>query len=131
MVTYNRLCVSITNENKSNLESLVDSTTINKSAIVNLALKKFFGETVENTPISSIKSIIGHTMGAAAAIEAVASVLVLNNNKLPVNMNLNKLDPAINLNVVSKPTEKDAKCILSNAFAFGGNISCIVLKQEA
>lgn len=95
------------------------------------ALNKFFGEEVEKTPISSIKSMIGHTMGAAAAIEAVASVLVLNKDKLPVNMNLDKQDPNINLNVVSKPTDTDAKCILSNAFAFGGNISCIVLKREA
>ena len=95
------------------------------------ALGKFFGEDAKRIPISSIKSMMGHTMGAAAAIEAVASVLVLNNDKLPVNLNLNNQDPKIELNVVSKPTDSEGKCILSNAFAFGGNISCIVLKKEA
>lgn len=94
------------------------------------ALTQFLGEDAKRIPISSIKSMIGHTMGAAAAIEAVASVLVLNKKKLPVNMNITTQDPQIGLNVVSKPTERDAKCILSNAFAFGGNISCIVLKRE-
>ena len=95
-----------------------------------MALAQVFGEDIKRIPTSSIKSMIGHTMGAAAAIEAVASILVLNNKQIPVNMNLNNLDPSIELNVISKPTKADIKCILSNAFAFGGNISCIVLKEE-
>ncbi len=104
-------------------------TKANDAAEAN-ALAQVFGEDIKRIPTSSIKSMIGHTMGAAAAIEAVASILVLNNKQIPVNMNLNNLDPSIELNVISKPTKADIKCILSNAFAFGGNISCIVLKEE-
>ena len=95
------------------------------------ALTQTFGDAIKSIPVSSIKSMFGHAMGAAAAIEAVASVLVLNEGRLPVNMNLEHLDPKIGLNVVSKPTAaKDIDCILSNSFAFGGNISCIILSQE-
>lgn len=93
-------------------------------------LTQMFGEDIKKIPLSSIKSMIGHTMGAAAAIEAVASVLVLNQKRIPINMNLKQLDPSIELNVIKEPARADIKCILSNSFAFGGNISCIILKQE-
>lgn len=96
-----------------------------------MALQRVFGDDIKQVPISSIKSMIGHTMGAAAAIEAVASILMLNKNQLPVNMNLNKIDPALQLNVVKEPTKAKINCILSNSFAFGGNISCVVFKKEA
>jgi 3-oxoacyl-[acyl-carrier-protein] synthase II len=93
------------------------------------ALGQVFGNDIRQVPISSIKSMIGHTMGAAAAIEAVASILVLNEKRLPVNMNLENLDQAIQLNVVKDPAEANIQCVLSNSFAFGGNISCIVLRR--
>lgn len=93
------------------------------------ALEQVFGDEVRQIPISSIKSMLGHTMGAAAAIEAVASILVLNEKRLPVNMNLEQLDPGIRMNVIKEPAETDVQCVLSNSFAFGGNISCIVLRQ--
>ncbi|EHJ52861.1 beta-ketoacyl-[acyl-carrier-protein] synthase family protein [Streptococcus macacae] len=95
------------------------------------ALSQVFGDIISEIPISSIKSMFGHTMGAAAAIEAVASILVLNKGRLPINMNLEHLDPSIGLNVVNKSTiAENTKYILSNSFAFGGNISCIILGQE-
>lgn len=95
-----------------------------------LALHQVFGDDIEQIPISSIKSMIGHTMGAAAAIEAVTSVLMLNKKQIPVNMNLNTIDPTIRLNVIKEPTQADINCILSNSFAFGGNISCVVFRKE-
>jgi 3-oxoacyl-[acyl-carrier-protein] synthase II len=95
-----------------------------------LALKKVFGDEIRKIPVSSIKSMIGHTMGAAAAIEAVASVLVLNRNRLPVNMNLKELDSEIDLNIVKEPMAADVQWVLSNSFAFGGNISSLVLGRE-
>lgn len=117
--------------NKSDIEYISAHGTGTKAndASEAYALTQFFGEDIKRIPISSIKSMIGHTMGAAAAIEAIASVLVLNKKQIPVNMNLSNLDPSIGLKVVNRPATADVKYILSNAFAFGGNISCIILKR--
>ncbi|WP_202080461.1 beta-ketoacyl-[acyl-carrier-protein] synthase family protein [Caldalkalibacillus salinus] len=92
-------------------------------------LQKVFQHHVHEIPVSSIKSLMGHTMGAAGAIEAVASVLAIHESKLPVNQNLETLDPEINLNVVNRPTDRAVDFVLSNSFAFGGNISSLILKK--
>lgn len=117
--------------NKSDIQyiSAHGTGTIANDSIESLALSKVFGEEVSKIPISSIKSLIGHTMGAAAAIEAVASILTLNEDKFPVNKNVTEVDPTIKLNVIKEPTNGNVDYVLSNAFAFGGNISCVVFKR--
>ncbi|MCP5004082.1 MAG: beta-ketoacyl-[acyl-carrier-protein] synthase family protein [Planctomycetes bacterium] len=87
-----------------------------------MALKSVFKERAEKIPVSSIKSMIGHTMGAASAIESVVSCLSIRNNVVPPTINFETPDPECNLDCV--PNEgRDLKvnCVLNNSFAFGGN----------
>jgi len=93
------------------------------------AVHKIFGERSREIPISSIKSMMGHTMGAASAIEAVASVLAIHHGKVPPNINLNQMDPNFPLHVATEAKEMEIRAALSNSFAFGGNISTLILKK--
>jgi 3-oxoacyl-[acyl-carrier-protein] synthase II len=90
-----------------------------------------FGERVRQIPISSNKSMIGHTLTAAGAIEAVVSLLTIAHGRIPPTINYAVPDPAIPLDVV--PNEaRDAKVgrVLSNSFGFGGQNTCLVLAGE-
>lgn len=91
------------------------------------AVRAVFGERADQVPVSSIKSMIGHTMGAASAIEAVASVLALHHRMLPPTANFTEPDPECLSNVVPNRAQKadDISCVLSNAFGFGGNVSTV------
>ncbi|MUG65257.1 beta-ketoacyl-[acyl-carrier-protein] synthase family protein [Paenibacillus campinasensis] len=89
------------------------------------ALADLFGE---HMLTSSIKGHIGHTLGAASAIEAVASVNMLRYGWLPHTLNLEQLDPECRVRVIARqPLRKKTNYILSNAYAFGGINSSIVL----
>jgi 3-oxoacyl-[acyl-carrier-protein] synthase II len=91
------------------------------------ALRKVFGKKLDDIPVSSIKSLMGHAMGAASAIEAVASVLAINESRLPINANWTSQEADMNLQIVSMPQEKEINCVLSNSFAFGGNICTVII----
>ena len=85
------------------------------------AIRKVFGSHTDNIGVSSTKSMHGHTLGAAGAIEAAATVLALHNNLLPPNANFNEPDPECNVDVIAneaRPAEVEAA--VSNSFAFGG-----------
>jgi 3-oxoacyl-[acyl-carrier-protein] synthase II len=91
-----------------------------------LGMRAVFGDAPP--PISSNKSMIGHTLSAAGAIEAVFSLLTMRDGRLPPTINHETPDPAINLDVV--PNEaRDARVerVLSNSFGFGGQNVCLVL----
>jgi len=91
------------------------------------AIAQVFGERV---PVSSTKSMMGHALGAAGAIEAVFSVLALRQQFLPPNINFTELDPAWRLNVVAN-VSRDARlrCVVSNSFGFGGTNASIVIEE--
>jgi 3-oxoacyl-[acyl-carrier-protein] synthase II len=92
------------------------------------AIKTVFGAAAYRIPVSSIKSMIGHTMGAASAIEAVACVMAIRTGILPPTMNLEHPDPECDLDYV--PNQARARAVrvaVSNAFAFGGNTSSLVV----
>jgi len=92
-----------------------------------------FGERVAAIPVSSNKSMVGHTLSAAGAIEAVFSVLTLQNQRIPPTINYEIPDPAIPLDVVPN-VARDAKvtAAMSNSFGFGGqNVSLIVSGEPA
>ncbi len=91
------------------------------------AIRTVFGKWADSVPVSSIKSMIGHTQGAASAIEAVACLLTIKHNIIPPNMNYDEPDPECSLNIVANRARKQTVNVaLSNAFGFGGNISCVV-----
>jgi 3-oxoacyl-[acyl-carrier-protein] synthase II len=94
-----------------------------------LGLRAVFGEAVP--PASSNKSMIGHTLSAAGAIEAVFSLLAIRDGVLPPTINHEEADPAITLDVVPNRA-RDAKVdhVLSNSFGFGGQNVCLVLSGE-
>lgn len=91
------------------------------------AVRAVLADRADQVPVSSIKSMIGHTMGAASAIEAVASVLALYHRMLPPTANFVEPDPECLSNVVPNRAQKadQLSCVLSNAFGFGGNVSTV------
>jgi 3-oxoacyl-[acyl-carrier-protein] synthase II len=93
------------------------------------AIRNVLGERADAVPISSIKSMIGHTMGAATAIEAVASVLAIHHRTLPPTANFVAPDPECLTNVVPNRAvrQEEVGVVLSNGFGFGGNISTVAL----
>lgn len=94
-----------------------------------LALSTVFGDVLECIPVSSNKSMIGHTLTAAGAIEAVFSLLTIRHGILPPTINYDAPDPAIPLDVVPNVSRKaTVKSVLSNSFGFGGQNSSLVIK---
>ena len=96
------------------------------------AMATVFADGVKDTPISSIKSMIGHCMGAASAIENVICVKALNDGLLPPTTNLRELDPKFPraLDVVPGTARpKELRNVVNNAFAFGGCVSSVILSR--
>ncbi len=84
------------------------------------AIRMVFGDHTDEVLVSSTKSMHGHTLGAAGAIEAAATVLGLHNRRLPPNANFTEADPECRLNIITEATEASPDAALSNSFAFGG-----------
>jgi 3-oxoacyl-[acyl-carrier-protein] synthase II len=96
-----------------------------------MSLEAVFGEPIHRVPISSNKSMIGHTLTAAGAIEAIFSLKTISEGILPPTINYETPDPAIALDVVpnvARPAKVNA--VLSNSFGFGGQNACLVLSGE-
>lgn len=90
--------------------------------IESLAVRTLFGERAPQVPMSSIKSMLGHTMGAASAIEALACALAVHTGWIPPTINHEEPDPDCGLDIVPNQARKtDPKVALNNAYAFGGN----------
>jgi 3-oxoacyl-[acyl-carrier-protein] synthase II len=90
-----------------------------------------FGERSKQIPISSNKSMIGHTLTAAGAIEAVVSLLTIEHQRIPPTINYAIPDPALAVDVVGN-TARDARVrnVISNSFGFGGQNVSLVLAGE-
>jgi 3-oxoacyl-[acyl-carrier-protein] synthase II len=98
-----------------------------------LGVSTVFGERMKRVPISSNKSMIGHTLSAAGAVEAVISLLTLQHQRIPPTINYDIPDPAIPLDVVPNKA-RDAKVThaMSNSFGFGGqNVSLVMGREPA
>jgi 3-oxoacyl-[acyl-carrier-protein] synthase II len=92
-----------------------------------------FGERAKTLPMSSNKSMIGHTLSAAGAVEAVMSLLTLQHQRIPPTINYQVPDPAIPMDVVPN-VARDAKVrhVISNSFGFGGqNVSLVMGREPA
>ncbi|GAA4181932.1 beta-ketoacyl-ACP synthase II [Sphingobacterium ginsenosidimutans] len=95
------------------------------------AMQLAFGKS-NNLWVSSTKSMTGHLLGAAGAIEAIIAIKSINNNVIPATINIENIDPAIpeGINiVVNQPMEKTVQTAMSNAFGFGGHNSSILFKK--
>ena len=96
-----------------------------------LGVAAVFGDRIQQIPISSNKSMIGHTLSAAGAVEAIFSILTLQHQRIPPTINYQVPDPAIQLDVVPNKA-RDAKVthVISNSFGFGGQNVCLVMSGE-
>ena len=94
------------------------------------AIRMVFGDHTDNIRVSSTKSMHGHTLGAAGAIEAAATVLGLHHGLLPPNANFNEPDPECNLNVIAnEAVAAEPEAAISNSFAFGGLNAVLAFKR--
>ncbi|OHD16096.1 MAG: hypothetical protein A2086_06340 [Spirochaetes bacterium GWD1_27_9] len=92
--------------------------------------KEVFGKKAYNIPISSLKSMLGHTMGACSAIETVACTKMIEEQILAPTINYKTPDPLCDLDYVPNTARKaKVKTILNNSYAFGGNNSSLVIKE--
>jgi 3-oxoacyl-[acyl-carrier-protein] synthase II len=94
------------------------------------AIKKLFGEYAYEIPVSSSKSVLGHAMGGTGAIEAIFSLLALQEEIIPPTWNYETADPECDLDYVPNAPRKGAPNIaLSNSFGLGGQNACLVMKK--
>ncbi|MDR0454624.1 MAG: beta-ketoacyl-ACP synthase II [Deferribacteraceae bacterium] len=105
------------------------STELN-DALETKSIKELFGDHARKIHISSTKSMTGHMLGAAGAVEAIFTALALQNGVIPPTINLDTPDPACDLNYTpNKAVQAQIKYGLSNSFGFGGTNACLVLKR--
>jgi len=105
------------------------STPLNDT-LETVAVKRLFGERAYQIPISSTKSMIGHSLGAAGALEAVACVRSITDGKVHPTINYQVPDPSCDLDYVpNQARELDVRVVLSNAFGFGGQNACVVFRK--
>lgn len=105
------------------------STRLN-DAMETVAVKRVFGEGAKALPLSSIKSMVGHLIGAAGAVEAVALALTMHTNALPPTINQSQPDPECDLDYVPNTArEMPARIAVSTSFGFGGQNAALVMKQ--
>jgi 3-oxoacyl-[acyl-carrier-protein] synthase II len=92
------------------------------------AIRNVFGEHGRNVPVSSIKSMLGHTMGAASALEAIVCVLAARYKRIPPTINYRDSDPDCPIDPVPNTARKlEVNIALNNSFAFGGNNACTAI----
>lgn len=95
------------------------------------AIKRVFGARTQ-VPISSVKSLIGHSLGASGAVEAVAAMLALEGGFVPPTLNLEHPDPECDLDYVPHTSRrKELSAVMANAFGFGGNNASMVFARQA
>ena len=102
------------------------STKLNDKAEA-MAIGEIFGD--YKVPVSSTKSMVGHLIGAAGSIEAVACALAIENQMIPPTINYETPDPDFDLNIITEPTPANLNVVMNNSFGFGGHNAVMVLKK--
>jgi len=96
-----------------------------------LSIKKVFGQKAYSIPVSSIKPMVGHCLGSAGAIEAIASVLSIVEQFIPPTLSHQEGDEDCDLDYVpQRSRQKEVRVVLSNSFAFGGNCTALVFGRQ-
>jgi nodulation protein E len=106
--------------------------TPTNDAVEAAAIHQALGEVAAHIPVGATKSFTGHSIGAAGAIEALATVLALDSGSLPYTTGVTEVDPALNLDIItgeSRPIAADKDLALSNSLAFGGLNAVLALRR--
>jgi 3-oxoacyl-[acyl-carrier-protein] synthase II len=104
--------------------------TATNDRLETIAVKRLFREHAYRVPVSSAKSMLGHTMGAASAIEAAVCALAVHTDRVPPTINLEEPDPECDLDYVpNRAREHTVSVAMNNAYAFGGNNASLVLRK--
>ncbi len=95
-----------------------------------MALSEFFGDSLKKIPVISIKSMVGHMMGAAGAVESIACILAIKESKIPPTINYETYDPDCPVDCVPNiMRESEVNIAINNNFAFGGNNAAVIFKK--
>jgi 3-oxoacyl-[acyl-carrier-protein] synthase II len=97
-----------------------------------VAVHRVFGAAARRVPVSSVKSMLGHTMGAASAIEAAVCSLAVADGVIPPTINFEEPDPDCDLDVVpNQAREMEVRVAMNNAYAFGGNNASVIFRRPS
>jgi nodulation protein E len=106
--------------------------TLANDATETAVIRNVFGKHADRLAVSSTKSMHGHALGAAGALEAIATILSLRNEILPPTANFTEPDPACDLDVIPNlPRAASCEYALSNSFAFGGLNAVLAFRRPA
>ena len=106
------------------------TSTSENDSIETKAIKKVFKEEAKNTPVSSVKSMVGHLIGAAGATELITCVLAIRDNMLPPTINLHDPAPELDLDYVPNEARKaEVNIAMSESFGFGGQNNVVIIKR--
>ncbi len=106
------------------------TSTLLNDTLETVAIKRLFGDLAYQIPVSSTKSMIGHSLGAAGALEAAACVKTITESIIHPTINYESPDPSCDLDYVpNQARKKDVRVALSNAFGFGGQNACLVFRR--
>ena len=120
------------NESQVDYISAHGTATLENDIAECQAINRVFGKITKTIPISSIKSMLGHTMGAAAALETIACCLAIQNSEVPPTINYREKDPYCDINCVpNKGRKHKVRLALNNSQAFGGNNACVIFSAKS
>ncbi len=106
------------------------TSTAENDSIETKAIKAVFKEKAKSTPASSVKSMLGHLIGAAGAAELITCVLAIRDNIVPPTMNLNDPDPQLDLDYVpNKPRYMQVNIAMNESFGFGGQNNVVIIRR--
>jgi 3-oxoacyl-[acyl-carrier-protein] synthase II len=106
------------------------TSTLKNDEIETIAIKNVFGNRAYEIPVSSTKSMIGHLIAAAGAVEFISCLMAFERNRIPPTINYESKDPYCDLDYVpNESREWEGEYILSNSFGFGGQNACLILKR--
>ncbi len=106
------------------------TSTSENDSIETLAIKTVFGEHAKNVPVSSPKSQMGHLIGATGCAELITCVKAIEENTLPMTMNLNDPDPELDLDyVANQPRKTEINTVMSESFGFGGQNNVLIIRR--
>jgi len=106
------------------------TSTLPNDRVETIAIRSTFGDYATRVKISSTKSQVGHLLGAAGGIEAIATVLAMEHGFIPATLNYENRDPECDLDYTPTPVELTIPVALSNSFGFGGQNACLLFVRE-